>query len=208
MRGRRAVGDVVAAADPRLQFSLVLSSAFMSACVHFGLGKHGRFISPDDLPSLLFFSYLAGFFTILSATWTKSSFAITLLSISEGWTRRVVWFMLVSVNLVLGLIALLQWVRCWPVETLWDVGVGVTGHCWFSFAQLRTYNTVSAVYSGTADIAFAVLPWKIIWHAKICKNEKFGALFAMSIGVLYVSACQRHEAGLLIPPPVLALHPS
>jgi hypothetical protein len=37
------------------------------------------------------------------------------------------------------------------------------------------------------DIVLAVLPWKIIWHITINKREKFGALVAMSMGVLYAS---------------------
>ncbi|KAH8890712.1 hypothetical protein GQ53DRAFT_824435 [Thozetella sp. PMI_491] len=160
--------------------ALAISCAFQTVCVSFGLGKHGRFIKPENLPSLLLFSYLAGFFSILAAVWTKSSFAITLLSISEGWTRKIVLFILVSVNIVLGLNAALQWVQCWPVSKLWLSGPGV---CWLGFARVRAYNTFVAAYSGAADIVLALLPWKIIWTAKIRRNEKLGALFAMSMGV-------------------------
>lgn len=41
-----------------------------------------------------------------------------------------------------------------------------------------------AAYSGTADVVLALLPWKIIWNAKIRRSEKLGALFAMSMGIL------------------------
>ena len=37
------------------------------------------------------------------------------------------------------------------------------------------------------DIILAVLPWKIIWNVAINKREKFGAMVAMSMGVLYSS---------------------
>ena len=35
------------------------------------------------------------------------------------------------------------------------------------------------------DITLAILPWKIIWNVAINKREKFGAMVAMSMGVLY-----------------------
>jgi hypothetical protein len=84
---------------------------------------------------------MAGFFSILAAVWTKSSFAITLLGFSEGWTRKIVWFILISVNVVLGLNATLQWVQCWPIDKLWLGGPGV---CWLGFARVRAYNTFVA----------------------------------------------------------------
>jgi hypothetical protein len=37
------------------------------------------------------------------------------------------------------------------------------------------------------DIVLAILPWKIVWKVAINKREKFGALVAMSMGVLYAS---------------------
>ncbi len=46
--------------------------------------------------------------------------------------------------------------------------------------------TTTIVYSGSMDILLAILPWKIVWKVAIHKREKFGALVAMSMGVLYV----------------------
>lgn len=113
----------------------------LSVCTHFDLGRHGEHIQPGNLSSLLKFSYVAGFFSILAAAWSKSSFALTLLCISNGWTKRLVWFVLVSVNIVLGLGALLQWIQCWPIYKLWLGGDGV---CWVGFKRMRDYNTFSA----------------------------------------------------------------
>jgi len=48
---------------------------------------------------------LGGFFSIVSAAWSKTSFAITLLRISDGWTYKFIWFIIISVNLSLGLAA-------------------------------------------------------------------------------------------------------
>ncbi len=42
--------------------------------------------------------------------------------------KAVVWFILVSMNVVLGLSALFLWIRCSPIQKLWDVTVD--GVCW------------------------------------------------------------------------------
>jgi len=54
--------------------------------------------------------------------------SLTLLNTSEEQTRLVVKLMRILVNFVPSLNAMLQWVRCWPIETLWDDGAGVTSH--------------------------------------------------------------------------------
>jgi hypothetical protein len=160
--------------------ALVLSCAFLTLCTHYDLGKHGDDIKKENLSNLLKYTYFAGFFSILAAIWSKSSFAITLLGFSTGRTRKVVWFILISINIIMGGNALLQWIQCWPIPKLW---LGVEGVCWLKFRRVRAINTFVAAYSGTADVVLALLPWKIIWNAKIRRSEKLGALFAMSMGV-------------------------
>jgi len=152
----------------------------LTVCTHFDLGKHGEDIRPKNLESLLKFTYFAGFFGTLATVWSKSSFAITLLAFSEGRTRKIVWFILISINVIMGTSAMLLWIQCWPIQKLWMGGEGV---CWLKFKRLRVINTVVAAYSGSADVALALLPWKIIWNAKIRRSEKIGALVAMSMGV-------------------------
>ena len=155
------------------------------------------------MPMMSLISYSAGFATILAAAWSKTSFGITLLRIAEGWVRWVVWFIIISVNIVLGVSAIIMWTRCWPVAKLWNDQL--EGTCWtpVTMERYQTFTssrwrhgedlryenslTLAVVYSGMMDIVLAVLPWKIIWHITINKREKFGALVAMSMGVLYAS---------------------
>ena len=76
-----------------------------------------------------------------------------------------------------------EWVQCWPPERLW-LGTKVDGVCWIGSDVVRAYNTFVAAYSGVADIVLALLPWKIIWQAKIRPREKIAAMCCMSMGVL------------------------
>lgn len=148
-------------------------------------------------------SYAAGFASIPAAAWSKTSFAITLLRITDGWMKRFVWFIIITVNIVLGVNGVIQWVQCWPVQKLWEPKLH--GTCMPSMV-VQKYNTFVSgewlapsektkkacitvltsliAYSGAMDIVLALLPWKIIWNVTIGNKEKFGALFAMSMGVL------------------------
>ncbi len=161
--------------------ALAASSSLQSVSVRLGFGKHNGDINIDDFHRILLYCNGAGFASILAAVWSKTSFAITLLRISDGWVRRFVWFVIITVNLVLGAAATVQWIQCWPVERLWIPSI--PGECWPRLTLIRI-NTVAAAYSGAMDIVLALLPWKIVWHVAIDKKEKIGALFAMSMGVL------------------------
>ncbi len=129
-------------------------------------------------------SYVAGFFSILAACWSKISFAITLLRIATVTQTRVkvlLWTIIVSVNLVLGTSATLHFAQCWPPERLWKAHS--VGSCLPRYVVID-YNIFVASFSGFIDIVLAVMPWFIVWDASISKKEKISALVATSMGVL------------------------
>ena len=84
-----------------------------------GFGKHNDQINKAEFASLLLVSNAAGFASILAACWSKTSFAMTLLRITQGWTRVFVWFVIITINLTLGMTATIQWAQCTPVEKIW-----------------------------------------------------------------------------------------
>ena len=124
---------------------------------------------------------VTGVCSIVAAAWSKTAFAITLLRVSTGWVRRLVWFIIVTVNLFLGLSALFTFAQCRPVAKLWDNKL--EGVCWDK-SIVPKYNTFASVYSGVMDIALAALPWWIINRRSLSNKERFGVLIAMSMGVL------------------------
>lgn len=173
----------------------------------YGIGLHYEDMDYTKMPMVALISYSAGFATILAAAWSKTSFGITLLRISNGWVKWFIWFIILSVNIVLGVSAAIMWTRCWPVAKLWYSEIEGTcwttvtmeryqtftsggspwrASCWFWLGE-DSLTVLAAVYSGIMDIVLAILPWKIVWNVAINKREKFGALVAMSMGVLYVS---------------------
>lgn len=93
-----------------------------------GIGLHYEDMELEKMPGVSMFSYAAGFATILGTAWSKTSFGITLLRISGGWARWLVWFLIASVNLVLGASAVVLWVQCWPIAKLFSEAE--EGSCW------------------------------------------------------------------------------
>ncbi|KAK4033022.1 hypothetical protein C8A01DRAFT_50312 [Parachaetomium inaequale] len=159
--------------------TVLVSTAMLTEGVKYGIGMHYEDMDPLKMQLGIIISYGAGFATILGAAWSKTSFAITLLRISNGWTTWLVWFIIISVNVVLGVSGTILWIQCWPVRKLWT---DMEATCWPK-EIVEHYQTFTSIYSGVLDIVLAILPWKIIWNVTINKREKLGALVAMSMGV-------------------------
>ncbi|AEO64952.1 uncharacterized protein THITE_2046138 [Thermothielavioides terrestris NRRL 8126] len=95
--------------------------------------------------------------------------------------KWLIWFIIISVNIMLGVSAAIMWIRCCPVARLWIFDM--EGTCWPSYV-VKDYQTFATVYSGALDIVLSLLPRRIVWNDAIYKKEKIGALIAMSFGVL------------------------
>jgi hypothetical protein len=96
--------------------------------VGYGIGLHYDDMRPTYLPITAMLSYGAGFCAMVSGAWSKTSFAVTLLRITEGKMRWFVWFIIVTVNVTIAVSATIMWITCWPVEKLWYPEV--EGRCW------------------------------------------------------------------------------
>ncbi|KAK3346864.1 hypothetical protein B0T25DRAFT_613518 [Lasiosphaeria hispida] len=160
--------------------ALVTGNAFVSAAINIGFGRPLSQFNFKNLDQFLLITNLAGTFSIIAACWSKTSFAITILRISSGWTKAFVWFIIITVNLALGIAIAITWGQCTPFRKIWQPRID--GECWPKYIQIR-YNIFTAAYSGAMDIVLALVPWRIIWTLTMNKKEKFGVLVAMSMGV-------------------------
>jgi len=134
-------------ANSRLQLFLVAQTVGLSVAVHRGLGLHSWDIK--DWPSYLYVLNICGVLSIIAAALSKTSFAILLLHFSQGWMRRFVWFIIITVNLFLGLSCIFIYAQCTPVAKLWDSRT--PGTCWDNHV-VEYYNTFS---SGTPTSALS-----------------------------------------------------
>ena len=122
----------------------------MSYNTTLGYGKHIWDWDKNNLVAFGMFSNTSGFFSTLAAMLSKTSFAITVLRISDGWTKRFIWFIIVSINLTLGFGAMSLYIQCSPVEKVWRPWID--GRCWPKQAMIRYHmftagKAANAVYN-------------------------------------------------------------
>jgi hypothetical protein len=112
------------------------------ASTHFALGRHIAEVPQDDLEIGLKLMYIGEFFAIIAVTISKTSFAVTLLRLAtQAWHTYLLWFVIVTLNVVMWLCGLFEFIQCSPVEKLWDLDV--PGTCWDSHIAVNY-----AIFSG------------------------------------------------------------
>ncbi|KAK1751095.1 hypothetical protein QBC47DRAFT_308354 [Echria macrotheca] len=160
---------------------LLVSVCITTYLTTLGIGKHIWDFPVQNFALFLLPVDIRGTFSITALAWSKTSFGITLLHLTTGWMRYVVWFIIITVNLSLFFSATLPWVQCRPLSAFWDVTV--LGTCWDKNILFH-YNLFSGAYSGAMDFALALLPWKLLMGLRMRRKEKVGAAIAMSMGVM------------------------
>jgi hypothetical protein len=119
----------------------LVAICIISYCVSLGLGKHTWDVDPRNFVLLLRASNVTATLSIIASIWSKTSFALTVLRLADGWLRRLVWFLIASINVAMGVTALLAWIHCTPLEKLWDSQA--EGTCW-PREIVQYYNFFSA----------------------------------------------------------------
>lgn len=100
----------------------------LSVGVNYGIGLHYDDMRPDYIPVTAQLSYAAGFCAIMGTAWSKTSFALTMLRITTGPMKWFLIFIIVTVNVVLGVSGTMMWISCWPTQKLWYPET--PGTCW------------------------------------------------------------------------------
>ncbi|KAK4150474.1 hypothetical protein C8A00DRAFT_46134 [Chaetomidium leptoderma] len=109
-----------------LRICITIESSLLTVMTGLGYGLHiWDFDVMTNMPRLLPIINTAGTFSVTAAIWSKTSFGITLLQLTDGWTKKVTWFILISMNIAMGLSALFPWVNCTPMKQKEKIGVGV-----------------------------------------------------------------------------------
>ena len=107
---------------------LLTSIILVTISVSKGLGKHAYAVPPQNFATLGLIGNFTGTFSILAATWSKTAFAITLLRLMQGRMKILLWAIIVTVNISMGLNATFMWIRCTPVSKTWNPYT--PGSCW------------------------------------------------------------------------------
>lgn len=173
--------------DAVLAASLVMLVSFASTvtyAVHVGLGRHVGALRGSSHP-LQLAMMVAMVFSLLGAAWSKTSFAITLLRLTRSGTplRKLIWFIITSLNSVMLFNAVLQFIWCQPTWTIWQGGEMAGGVCWSKWVLIG-YSVAAVGYLAAVDLILAVIPWLIIVKLKMDTREKIGVAVCMSLGIV------------------------
>ncbi len=113
---------------PLPQLMLLVSIVLVTMSVPHGLGKHVAHVPVESLSALGLMGNFTGTFSILAAVWSKTSFALTLLRLMSGRIRIMLWAIIATINISMGLNAVFMWTRCSPASKVWNPFV--PGTCW------------------------------------------------------------------------------
>ncbi|TLD33715.1 hypothetical protein PspLS_00016 [Pyricularia sp. CBS 133598] len=162
----------------------VTAGVIFSVNVKHGMGVHVCELAvtrPQELSTIALLSLVTGAISIMATIWSKTSFALTLLRITEDkWLKITLWTIVAVLNVSMSISAILTIVQCNPVQKSWDIFVD--GYCWRE--AFSSYSVASAIYSGLTDVALALLPWTVILNLQMKLTEKIGVAVAMSAGVI------------------------
>lgn len=118
------------------QMLLVIYSGLIAVAVTYGIGRRRAVIPYASLVQGLRLLYVGRFFGIIALAISKTSFAITLLQLARGmWQRAAIWFIIVSLNLVMWICGFSLFFQCAPVYKAWDLNA--PGTCMDSRIQVN-----------------------------------------------------------------------
>ena len=149
----------------------------------YGLGRHGWDMKPGDPVRFLLLLNSRATIAITAVVLTKTAFNVTLLRLADGATYKFVWFIIVSMNVLMGFSAAIPWIQCSPLAKGWDPTV--PGTCWAPGVGTKIWIATGA-YSALMDFILAGLPWTFLWSLWMRKKEKIGIAVAMSMGLMSV----------------------
>ncbi len=138
--------------EPKL--CITVESALLTYATTLGYGSHIWDLPPFDIFTItktVLVINISGSLSLVAATWSKTSFAFTLLRLTEGWMKALIWFIIITTNIAMGLSALFIWVQCTPVQKSWNPFL--PGTCWpptvivhYNIFSACEYKSVSMIH--------------------------------------------------------------
>ncbi|SPJ78701.1 related to integral membrane protein pth11 [Fusarium torulosum] len=171
-----------------------ISGALIISEVHLGFGKDITEVDPALIPKIGLIGTIYGLFAVLSAAWSKTSFALTLIRLVDGWMNWFLWFLIVSMNIIMNLVIVFSFIKCTPAEKVWRSTV--PGSCWNPHVATY-YNIFAGAFSGVVDLSLCILAWMIIWKLSMRTREKIGVGIALTFGIFAAAAAAAKCVGML-----------
>ncbi|KAG5948919.1 hypothetical protein E4U53_006105 [Claviceps sorghi] len=158
-------------------------AAVLTVAADKGLGRHMAYVlqNPENVIDVALMSFVSQPFVIMSCALGKTSFALTLLRVAaQRWAVVLLWFIMISMNVLHIIICFFVFLRCEDPRHLWNPAI--PSKCWPA-AVFDDISLFIGSYSAATDFILALLPWAILWKLQMKRREKFGVAVAMSFGV-------------------------
>ena len=112
--------------------------------IHYGSGRHHRFLDPNQILHTAKWGYMAGLFYNLTIFFVKFSVLLFLLRIEKlkQWVRIIIYLDIFLIFSSLATAVIVQLVECIPITHNWNHAI--SAHC----IPSRTLTLVSYVSSG------------------------------------------------------------
>ncbi|KAG5984369.1 hypothetical protein E4U55_005044 [Claviceps digitariae] len=162
---------------------LIAYAAVLTVAADKGLGRHLAYViqNPQNVIDVALLSFVSQPLVVMSCAFGKTSFALTLLRVAaQRWAIVLLWFIMISMNVLHIIISFFVFLRCEDPRHLWNPSI--PSECW-SATLFDDISLFIGSYSAATDFILALLPWAILWKLQMKKREKFGVAVAMSFGV-------------------------
>ncbi|KAL6410920.1 hypothetical protein AUP68_07352 [Ilyonectria robusta] len=160
--------------------SLAIATGLAVYIVTLGFGKEIEDVDPANVPTIILTATILSLFAVFAAAWSKTSFALTLIRLVDSWMKKLLWTVVVAMNIVMNLVIIFSFVKCTPVGKVWDSSI--PGTCWDPYVTTY-YNIFAGAFSGLIDVLLCILSWFIIWKLSMRTREKIGIGIALTFGI-------------------------
>ncbi|KAI1180664.1 hypothetical protein F4777DRAFT_528844 [Nemania sp. FL0916] len=153
--------------------------AFITSSIMLGFADPNAVIGPAASRQLEIHGGVQNVLFSLASDLSKTSFGFTLLRVVEGRTKRLVIFLIVTLNIVYFLTIIFTFLKCQPAIYSWLPD----DKCWSLWTYIK-FAIFGGAYSALVDFIFAAVPWVLVKDLKMKRAEKIGVATAMSFGAL------------------------
>ncbi|KAJ8106990.1 hypothetical protein OPT61_g9174 [Boeremia exigua] len=119
--------------------------------------------------------------TLIGQALSKTAFAVTLLKLTKGWLRWILWFCIVTMNAYMIIKCFFQWAKIIDKPS-YDVWYRLNFHLDWTFRE--NFKEGGNVYNIIMDFVMATFPWFITYNLDMRKVEKIGLCLTMSLGMI------------------------
>ncbi|CAJ2507603.1 Uu.00g087890.m01.CDS01 [Anthostomella pinea] len=129
---------------------------------------------------------LMGTFNSMSLAFGKTSLALTLIRLTDGWWRTCLWYIILLMNMLYLIQAISFWLRDCKNQIPEPLRLPATDCMQFNVVKFARIIIQAA--SCATDAFFSVVPWKIVQGLDLRRYEKIGLAVAMSLGVMSLAS--------------------